>query len=95
VSEQLIAIDAEVRTKTGKNENRRLRALGKVPGVLCDNGKATSIELVGKLLSKAYKSEGRKFNLNFNGKVQAVVIKELQLDHLKRLALHVDLVPAK
>lgn len=95
MSEQLIAIDAEVRTATGKNENRRLRTRGKVPGVLCDNGKATSVTLEGKLLSRAYKSPGRKFNMKLNGAEKTVFIQELQIDHVKRLALHVDLIPAK
>ena len=95
MSDGLITIDAELRTLSGKGSNRKLRSVGRIPGVILDGGKATSISLDPKWLSRAYKSEGSKFNLNLGGKTSTVFIKELQIDPVKRTAKHVDLMYVK
>ncbi len=89
---EAIKIEATVRTKCGKNHNRKLRTAGKIPAVLLEKGKSTSIELDPKLLSKAWKSEGHQFELTLDGVTTAVKIHELQIDPVKRHALHVDLM---
>ena len=89
---ELHTIEATVRTTTGKEYNRKLRKAGKIPAVLLDKGKATSLEFNPKLLYKAYKQSDKKFNLTLNGVTRVVFVKELQIDRLKRLPLHVDLV---
>lgn len=94
MSTELVTIAGTARTKTGKGNNHKLRTAGKIPAVLCDAGKSTLLELDPKLLSRAWKQAEKTFVLDFNGSKQNVFIKELQLDHVKRLPLHVDLMPA-
>ena len=91
MSEELVKIEGRLRTATGKGVCRRLRAEGKVPGNILENAKATAIELDGKWLSKAWKS-GKKFNLVLDGQEKTVRIQELQINPVKRSAVHVDLM---
>jgi large subunit ribosomal protein L25 len=93
MSTELVTIAAEARTETGKGYARKLRAESKIPAVIYDKAKSTSIELNPHLLSKAVKSGG-KFNLEFNGSTKVVKVQELQLDPVKRIPLHIDLVYA-
>lgn len=95
MSEQLVTIDAVARESFGKGVNRKMRRDGMIPATLMDKGKSTHLSLNPKLLGKAYKEGGKKFNLNFSGKTSVVEIKELQIDVIKRLPLHVDLMFAK
>jgi|NOAtaT_7_FD_contig_21_1523378_length_486_multi_3_in_0_out_0_2 large subunit ribosomal protein L25 len=91
MSEELITIEASPRSTRGKSEMRKLRRSGRIPGVLLDKGQSHPLEFDPKWLHKAMKSE-KQFNLTFNGATKRVKIQELQLDHVKRLPLHVDLV---
>ena len=90
MSEQ-IKIEGRLRDWTGKGPARRLRATGWIPGVIIGQGKSTSIELDPKWLSKAWKSENKEFELDLNGEVKKARIHELQINPVKRTALHVDL----
>jgi ribosomal protein L25 (general stress protein Ctc) len=87
-------IEASHRTGTGKGYNNKLRRGGKVPAVFLNNGKSTLLELDPKLLPKAWKQGGRKFNMVLDGKTTPVKIHELQVDPVKRFCLHVDLMNA-
>ena len=86
-----VTIAAAKRTVTGKGHMRKLRAAGKVPAVLNHKGQSTMLELDPKLLSRAWKDNGRQFNTTLDGQTKRVAITELQLDPVKRSALHVDL----
>lgn len=94
MSDKLVTIEAAVRKDTGKGANRKLRVSGKIPAVFYEKGKAQSLELDPKLLPKAW-TGGKKFNLSMDGKTRLVKIQELQVEPVRRLALHVDLVPAE
>ena len=89
-----VTIEATLRTGTGKSYTHKLRKAGKIPAVMLDAGKATNLELDPKLLPKAWKFGGRKFNLVLDGKTIPVKIQELQVDPVRRHALHVDLMKA-
>ncbi len=91
---KLVTIEASERTSTGKSYNRKLRRAGKIPAVILEKGKSTSIELYPKWLPKAWQAEGRQFELKLGGQTRKVAIKELQVHPLKRTAVHVDLVYA-
>ncbi len=88
-----IVIKAAKREKTGKGNAHKLRNSGKIPANLLEKGKSTPLELDPKMLSKAWQA-GKTFTLDLDGTTKAVLIKELQLDPVKRVALHVDLVYA-
>jgi large subunit ribosomal protein L25 len=89
-----VTIEGTARNASGKGHARKLRRAGKVPAVLNGGGKTTMLALDPKLLSKAWLG-GKVFNLSFNGQSQRVQITELQIDPVKRLALHVDLAYVK
>jgi len=91
----LVTIEANRREQVGKGYGRKLRRAGKIAGVLHEKGKTTLLDVEPKFLSKAWKSPTKTFNLSFEGKVTLVKIQELQIDVVKRLPLHVDLVPTK
>lgn len=86
----MITIEGKGREATGKGANRRLRRAGMIPAVLCHKGESTLLEINPKFLSRAWQNE-KKFNLSLDGKILPVRITELQLDHVKREPLHVDL----
>ncbi len=77
----------------GKNFCRRLRLQGDVPANLMDKTKSTPLILEAKQLPIAWKN-GKTFQLELDGGVKSVVIKELQIDAVKRSAVHVDLMYA-
>ena len=88
---ELLTIKAVAREGKGKNHSRKLRAKGLIPGNLIGKSKSTPIELDPKWLSKAWKN-GKKFTLDFNKSSKTVLIKELQINAVKRTAQHVDLM---
>ena len=89
----LITIKGRLRKadELGKNVCRRLRLRGEVPANLLDKTKSTPVALEAKLLSLAWKN-GKSFQLDLEGASKTVIIKELQIDAVKRTALHVDLM---
>lgn len=91
-----ITVAAGERASRGKNEARRLRAQGKIPGVVYGRGKpAVAISLDPKLLWSILHSESGHntiFSLELNGKKQSVMIKDYQLDPVKGAILHADLL---
>ncbi len=91
MSEELVTIEALPRETRGKSQSKKLRRSGRIPGVLLAKGESHALEFDPKWLHKAMKSE-KQFNLTFKGETKRVKIQELQLDHVKRLPLHVDLV---
>jgi large subunit ribosomal protein L25 len=91
-----ITIAAEVRNTRGKNEARRLRAAGSVPGILYGaGGEPESVAVSPKELTKILHSKtghNTIFNLNIAAKeTTPVMIVDWQLDPIKDKLLHVDL----
>jgi ribosomal protein L25 (general stress protein Ctc) len=92
MSQELITIAASVREPGGKSQARKMRRAGQIPAVILAKAGNTNIQLDPKWLHRAYTAEGRVFNLEFGGKTQKAKVHELQLDPVKRVALHVDLI---
>ncbi len=88
-----VVIEGKPRNETGKSYTRKLRRAGRVPAVLNTKGKSTLLEIDPKWLSRAWRDGGRQFHLEFQGQKSLVKIVELQIDPVKRVALHVDLAP--
>ena len=91
MSEELLTIEGQDRQDTGKSACRKIRKNGQIPANIIGKGQAKSVVINPKLLSKAFKS-GKKFNLSLNGETKPVVIKEIHVDRVRRLPLHVDLM---
>jgi large subunit ribosomal protein L25 len=91
-----ITIEVQSREGVGKNENRRLRGAGAVPGVLYGGGKDTvTIQINRKSLVESIKQGGGGntiFVLKLAGTAQSrhAMIRDLQVDPVTRHVMHVD-----
>jgi large subunit ribosomal protein L25 len=88
-------LQAEKRSKRGKNEARRLRAAGKIPAVVygAEKGKAVEIAVDPKPLMRILHSESgvnTLIGLEFDGGNTRVLVKEYQLDPITHKLLHTD-----
>jgi large subunit ribosomal protein L25 len=89
-----IVVTAESRTETGKNANRRLRAAGKIPGVLYGTGQApthvaVNPKSIGAILRSAA-GENTLFDLEIGGSRRKVILKEYQIEPVRHQLLHAD-----
>ena len=92
---QSFEINAEKRETQGKGASRRLRRVGKVPGILygAEQG-PESIQLEEKELFKGLENEAfysSILDLKIDAGTQRVVLKDLQRHPYKRQILHLDL----
>jgi large subunit ribosomal protein L25 len=89
-------INAVSRGDQGKGASRRLRREGLVPGIIYGGGKDPQMfatrhnELLQHLEHEAFYSH--ILTVNFDGKVQKVVLKDLQRHPSKPFVLHLDLL---
>lgn len=91
-----IVLEAQSRTDIGKGASRRLRRLeNKVPGVVYGGDKKPlSIHLQHNKVIKALENESifsSVFDLRVDGKVEHVILKDLQRHPFKPVILHMDL----
>lgn len=91
-----IMLEAETRVDFGKGSSRRLRRLeNKVPGVIYGGEKpAQSIHFYHHKLIKALETESiysSVIDLKLDGKVERVILKDLQRHPYKPIVLHMDL----
>jgi len=89
-----IVVTAQSRTESGKNENRRLRVKGLIPGVLYGAKKeaqhvAVSPKDIGAILKSA-SGENTLFELDLGGSRRKVILKEFQREPLRGKILHAD-----
>lgn len=89
-----IAIKAEVRAGRGKGPARRLRAAGKLPGVVYGPGvDSTPLALEPRDLENGLRTEMRRnqvFELELEGAKHSVMVRELLVHPVSRTPLHVD-----
>src|SRR5262249_38331306 len=93
-------LTVEYRKETGKNETRRLRASGRVPGICYGPGaKPVPITLSARELKKALDPEKRRntvIQMTVTGDGEArqftVMLKDYQVDAIRRDVQHVGLV---
>lgn len=91
-----IVLEAQARVDMGKGASRRLRRLeNKVPGILYGGDKKPqAIHLLHNKVIKALESESiysSVFDLVVDGKVEHVILKDLQRHPYKPVILHMDL----
>jgi large subunit ribosomal protein L25 len=89
-----IVVAAENRTGTGKNENRRLRTRGLIPGVLYGaKREAVPLAVSPKEITSILRSktgENTLFDLDIGGSRRKVILKEFQVEPIKGHLLHAD-----
>lgn len=86
-------LNAEIRKTTGKNEARKARKSGKIPGVVYSRGAETKEILfdereVIRMLSRF--GQNVKISLDIEGEKNFVIIKELQRGIVDRKVIHID-----
>ena len=91
---EVINITAEVRDRAGKGMARAVRREGKVPAVIYGNNQdVVPISIDGNELSKLLKNPGfftQIFAVDVTGKKHEVLARDLQVDPVTDLPLHVD-----
>jgi large subunit ribosomal protein L25 len=90
-----IKLEAELRTDTGKGSSRRLRRLeNKVPGIIYGGDKAAKmIHLMQNKVHIALETESiysSVFDLKVDGKVEHVILKDIQRHPYKPTIMHMD-----
>jgi large subunit ribosomal protein L25 len=88
-------LSAETRSETGKGANRRLRVIGKIPGVIYGKGRdAQSVTLDPRALETLLHKSGAGLNtlidLSVSGRTDTVLVKELQRHPVYGSYMHVD-----
>ena len=89
-----LVVSAQPRSESGKNANRRLRAQGRIPGILYGRkNEAVAVSVspkeIGTILRSA-SGENTLFDLELDGSRRKVLIKEYQVEPLKGRLLHAD-----
>lgn len=88
-----IKIQVEKRTGLGKNKVDKIRDKDMVPGVLYGKGEDTKhVQVDRRMFEKVYRSAGMStlIDLELDGEVAPVLIKEVQMHPFKNEYLHVD-----
>jgi large subunit ribosomal protein L25 len=89
-----IVVAAESRAEAGKNQNRRLRQKGMIPGVVYGTKQETiPVAVSPKAITAILRSasgENTLFDLDIQGKKRKVILKEYQVEPLKGALLHAD-----
>ena len=88
------SLNAEVRSETGKGVARKLRAAGKVPGVIYGHGREPMALTLNARefdrLAERVRITSTVIELALDGKTARTLVRELQRDPIKRTILHVD-----
>ena len=91
-----VKIVAEPRTEFGKGAARRIRRADKVPAVLYGHGiDPIHITLPGHDLMLALKTANALLSIEYDGKSQLALPKQIQRDPIKRSIEHADLVAVR
>ena len=90
-------LTAQSRAKTGKGNNRRLRASGAMPGVVYGGeGQVTSLSVQSAELKRLLRGSHRRntlIGLTIDGDdAQPVLVSEIQSDPITRELIHVDFI---
>ncbi|MBZ2175041.1 50S ribosomal protein L25 [Schnuerera sp. xch1] len=88
-----IKVQVEKRTGLGKNKVDKLRQKDIIPGVVYSKGEENkNIQIDKGSFEKVYKTAGTStlIDLDLEGKVEPVLIKEVQMHPFKNQYLHVD-----
>ncbi len=92
VSKEFV-LKAQVRQKTGTKDAAKLRADGKIPVVIYGhNQPSQSIAVDLRDITEALHAERRVFDVEIDGNVEKLLLKEVQYDYLGKNFIHADLV---
>lgn len=91
-----LTVESQIRRKFGKNANRRLRAAGRVPGIVYGRNVApVAVSVDPKDLDRILHSDtghNTIFRLKYQDQEKDVLIRELQRDPVGEELLHADFI---
>lgn len=89
-----VSLSAQGRTERGKNAARRLRASGQIPVTVYGGGEPVAGAVNKRELGAFLRAHGRNkiFNLELDGAATSVKIADMQLDPIKGVLVHLDLM---
>jgi large subunit ribosomal protein L25 len=91
--EQIPVLTASRRTAVGTKHMRKLRAEGRLPGVIYGHGKeCINLELETREIQKLLDAASHVVELDVEGDKQYVLLRALQRDHLGDQLQHIDFV---
>jgi len=92
-------LEAELREETGKGAGRRLRAAGRVPGILYGHGmEPVKLSVSGQDLLHLFHASGGTsmvLDLKVDGKKHLAIPREVQRDHIHGRYLHSDFLAVR
>lgn len=92
----ITAMEAEIRSGLGKGPARAVRRAGRLPGILyggAEGSKAIAVD--PRFINKEMHRSGfftRLFDVKIDGKVERAIPRDVQLDPVTDLPLHIDLM---
>src|SRR5690242_9316556 len=90
---ETLTLEAQTREGRGSRGAARLRAQGKIPGIVYGHKEANvQVAFERKPLIEAIFARARVINVRTGDKVETALIRELQWDHLGKDLLHIDLI---
>ncbi len=91
MAKQSAKVIIEKRDELGSRANKRLRDIGKLPGVIYGHKESVLPVTLPKKEVVNYLNHGQHvFDLALEGKSETVLVKEVQYDHLGLEVIHVD-----
>ncbi|MFF8901918.1 50S ribosomal protein L25/general stress protein Ctc [Streptomyces lydicus] len=91
-----IKLAAAARTDFGKGAARRARREGRVPGVIYGHGaEPQHVTVDSHALMMALKTSNALIRLEFDGKNELVIPKDVQREAIRRFLVHVDFLAVK
>lgn len=88
-----LVLQAEVRTEVGSKNSAKLRKSNRIPAIVYGHGKdPVAISLDQHDFVEGLHHGHRFFEVQFDGKKEALLVKDLQYDHLGKYIIHADLV---
>jgi large subunit ribosomal protein L25 len=92
-------LEAELREETGKGAGRRLRATGRVPGILYGHAmQPIKISISGQDLLHLFHASGGAsmvLDLKVDGKTHLAIPREVQRDHIHGRYIHIDFLAVR
>jgi len=92
-------LEAELREETGKGAGRRLRATGRVPGILYGHAmQPIKISVSGQDLLHLFHASGGAsmvLDLKVDGKTHLAIPREVQRDHIHGRYIHIDFLAVR
>lgn len=88
-----LTVEASARSDQGRSANRRLRAGGRVPGIVYGRGEPRKISVDGAVLERSLSHEAfhsSVLDLDLDGEKLSVLLREVQSNPVDDRVLHVD-----